>query len=168
MNAKSLLHSSQSSHFGIMYSQPIFKCKDLLPLKSGTLWKIESGVVRSLTWDEEGRTVTLGFWGQGDVVGYPLSRMQPYQVECLTSVQISELSPESCCLQQALLIHAWKSEELLKIVHQSSVADRLLQLLLWLADQFGKPVVSGTLLNLRLIKIWGIRSVRPGLASPGC
>ncbi|WP_216351391.1 Crp/Fnr family transcriptional regulator [Leptolyngbya sp. 'hensonii'] len=119
-------------------------------MKSDTLWKIESGVVRSLTWDAEGRTVTLGFWGKGDVVGHPLSRMNPYQVECLTTVQISEFAPENSYLQHALLVHAWKSEELLKIIHQPSISDRLFHLLLWLSEQFGKPVISGTLLELRL------------------
>lgn len=94
--------------------------------------------------------MTLGFWGKGDIVGHPLSRMKPYQVECLTTVQISELPPESGYLQKALLTHVWKSEELLRIIHQSSIADRLLHLLLWLADQFGRPVISGTLLELRL------------------
>jgi CRP-like cAMP-binding protein len=76
--------------------------------------------------------------------------MKPYQVKCLTPVQMSELSPESSYLQQALLVHAWKSEELLKILHQPSVVDRLFYLLLWLSDQFGKPVMQGTLLDLRL------------------
>jgi CRP-like cAMP-binding protein len=128
----------------------MFKFKNILPLKPDTLWKIESGVVHSFTWDEEGRTMTLGFWGKGDVVGNPLSRMNPYQVECLTTVQISELLPESGYLQKALLVHAWKSEELLKIIHQQSIADRLFHLLLWLAEQVGKPVASGTLLELRL------------------
>lgn len=94
--------------------------------------------------------MTLGFWGKGDVIGHPLSRMEPYQVECLTTVQICELPPESSYLQKALLAHAWKSEELLRIIHQSSIANRLLHLLLWLADQFGKPMVSGILLELRL------------------
>ncbi|NEQ21593.1 MAG: Crp/Fnr family transcriptional regulator [Microcoleus sp. SIO2G3] len=121
-----------------------------MPLEPDTLWKIELGVVRSFTWDEEGRTVTLGFWGKGDVVGHLLSRMKPYQVECLTTVQISELSPENSYLQHALLVHAWRSEELLTIVHQPSIADRLVQLLLWLSNQFGQPVASGTLLELRL------------------
>jgi CRP-like cAMP-binding protein len=53
-------------------------------------------------------------------------------------------------LRQALLVHAWKSEELLKIVNQPSLVDRLFQLLSWLANQFGKPVLSGKLLDLRL------------------
>jgi CRP-like cAMP-binding protein len=133
-----------------VYSQPTFKCKEILPLKPDTLWKIESGVVRSLTWDEEGRTTTLGFWGEGDVVGQPLSRMKPYQVECLTTVQVSELLPGSSYLQQALLVHAWKSGELLSVIHQPSVANRLLLLLEWLSHQFGKPVAQGTRLDLRL------------------
>jgi len=145
MNLKSSTLLSHSSHLYIVPSQPTFKCKDILPLKSDTLWRIESGVVRSFTWDEEGRSTTLGFWGKGDVVGYPLSRMKPYQVECLTTVQISEFPPESSYLQKALLIHVWKSEELLRIIHQPSITDRLLHLLLWLSDQFGKP-----LLELRL------------------
>jgi CRP-like cAMP-binding protein len=76
--------------------------------------------------------------------------MNPYQVECLTTVQISELPPESGYLQKTLLVHVWKSEELLKIIHQPSITDRLLHLLLWLSDQFGKPVASGMLLELRL------------------
>jgi CRP-like cAMP-binding protein len=106
-------------------------------------------MVRSLTWDEEGRITTLGFWGEGDVVGQPLSRMKPYQVECLTTVQVSELLPSSY-LQQALLVHAWKSEELLNVIHQPSVANRLLLLLDWLSHQFGKPVAHGMRLDLRL------------------
>jgi CRP-like cAMP-binding protein len=142
--------SIHPSHLRIVYSQRILKSKDILPLQSDDLWKIESGIVRSLTWDEEGRTMTLGFWGEGDVVGNPLSRMQPYQIECLTNIQMSELLPGSDYLQQALLIHAWKSEALLSIVHQPYVVDRLLRLLEWLADQFGKPVAHGMLLDLRL------------------
>jgi hypothetical protein len=66
MNADLPLLSSRSSHLHVVYSQLTFKCKNILPLKPSTLWKIESGVVRSVTWDEEGRTVTLGFWGKGD------------------------------------------------------------------------------------------------------
>jgi CRP-like cAMP-binding protein len=150
MNLRSSTFLSHSSHLYIVLSQSTFKCKDILPLESDTLWKIDSGVVRSFTWDEEGKTMTLGFWGKGDVVGHSLSRMTPYQVECLTMVQISELSLESGYLQKALLVHAWKGEELLKIIHQPSIADRLMHLLLWLSDQFGEPLVSGTRIDLRL------------------
>ncbi len=139
-----------SAHLRIVYSQKMLKSKDILTLEPDMLWQIERGVVRSLSWDEDGRSFTLGFWGIGDVVGYPLSRIRPYQVECLTEVQVTRLSPDSHDLQQALLVHAWKSEELLKIIHRPLVTDRLLQLLQWLASHFGKPVTQGTLLDLRL------------------
>lgn len=150
MNLRSSALLSHSSCLHIVPSQSTFKCKEILPLEPDTLFKIESGVVRSFTWNQEGRIVTLGFWGKGDVVGHPLSRMKQYQVECLTMVQISEFSLENSYLQHALLVHAWKSEELLTIIHRPSIADRLTHLLLWLSDQFGKPVISGMLLELRL------------------
>jgi CRP-like cAMP-binding protein len=134
----------------IVSNQLVFKRREVLPSEPDTLWKIESGVARSLTWNEEGKVITLGFWGRGDIVGLPLSRIEPYQVECLSTVQMSAISPESTYLRQAFLVHAWKSEELLKIVNQTSLVDRLFQLLLWLANQFGKPVLSGKLLDLRL------------------
>lgn len=76
--------------------------------------------------------------------------MQPYQMECLTTVKISQLLPRSDDLQQGLLNHAWKSEELLSIIHQPSIAERLFCLLEWLSRQFGKPSVHGTLLDMRL------------------
>jgi CRP-like cAMP-binding protein len=84
------------------------------------------------------------------VVGQPLSRLEPYQVVCLTPVQASQLPLESYFLPQALLIHAWKSEELLSILHQPSVCERLLRLLEWLSRYFGQTIPQGTLLNLRL------------------
>jgi CRP-like cAMP-binding protein len=150
MTANTLLRSENLSYLHIVPLQQSFKVKHALPLKPEMLWKIEVGVVRSFTWDEEGRTITLGFWGEGDVVGCPLSRLSPYEVECLTPVKVSILVSDSAYLQQALLVHAWKSEELLSIVHQPSVADRLLRLLEWLSRQFGQPVAHGTLLNLHL------------------
>lgn len=142
--------ANRLSHLRIVYPQQALKCKDLLLLKPDAFWKIEAGVVRSLTWDEDGRMMTLGFWSQGDVVGTPLSRMKPYQVECLTDVQVTELLPESSYLQQALLVHIWKSEEFLSIVHRPLVADRLFSLLEWLASQFGVLIDRNIVLNLRL------------------
>lgn len=150
MTTKLPLLTSDTSHLRVVHPQQTFKCKDLLPLTLNALWKIEAGVVRSLTWNEQGKVMTLGFWGPGDVVGQPLSCMEPYQVECLTDVWISELLPETSYLQQALLRHAWKSEELVCIIHHPSILDRLLHLLRWLSHQFGKPVMGGILLDLRL------------------
>jgi CRP-like cAMP-binding protein len=150
MDTMPLLTRSYTSHLRVLQTRPIFSCKDVLPLKPGKLWRIESGVVRSFTWDEDGRPVTLGFWGPGEMVGYPLSRMKLYQVECLTEVEISEVSLDDDYLHQMLILHAWKSEELLTIVHHPSVLERLSELLCWLAKQFGQAVDLGTQLDLRL------------------
>ena len=50
-----------------------FHRRSSLPDKSGLFWKIDSGVVRSLTWTEEGEMIVLGIWGKGDIVGSSLS-----------------------------------------------------------------------------------------------
>ena len=150
MSALALFSANRLSPLRIVYPPQIFKRKQLLRLKTDIFWKIESGVVRSLTWDEEGRMMTLGFWGQGDVLGSPLSRMKPYQLECLTDVVVSELSPESSDLLEALLIHVRKSEEFFKIVHQACVPDRFFSLLQWLANQCGESTSEGMLLNFHL------------------
>ncbi|MGQ9872394.1 helix-turn-helix domain-containing protein [Leptodesmis sp.] len=36
------------------------------------------------------------------------------------------------------------------MIHQPSISDRLLHLLLWLPDQFEQPIATGTRLDLRL------------------
>lgn len=127
-----------------------FQRKDLLPLEPDSVWSIEQGIVRTLTWDEEGRTIGLGFWGQGDVLGLPLSPISPYQAECITPVKVAKLSLDSRHLQEGLIRRARKSEELLTIVHQPSVVMRLLQLLEWLATHFGQPVPGGRSLDVLL------------------
>jgi CRP-like cAMP-binding protein len=150
MSLSTSIPSRFSTRLRVVYPQQAFNCKDLMPLRSDCIWKIEQGVVRSLTWDEQGKPITLGFWGKGDVVGQALSRLEPYQVVCLTPVQASQLPLESYFLPQALLIHAWKSEELLSILHQHSIYERLLHFLKWLSRYFGQTIAQGTLLNLRL------------------
>jgi CRP-like cAMP-binding protein len=149
MSRIAFIPSHRSSHLRIVSPQQALK-GDLLRLKPDTFWKIEAGIVRSQTWDEEGRMMTLGFWGEGDIVGTPLSRIKPYQVECLTDVQVTELLPESSYLLEALLVHVWKTEEFFSIIHRPLITDRFLGLLEWLANQFGESTPEGILLNLRL------------------
>lgn len=52
------------------------------------LWRIERGIVRAVTWDENGDCMTLGYWGIGDIIGYPMTRVYPYHLECLTYVEV--------------------------------------------------------------------------------
>ncbi|NHC36946.1 Crp/Fnr family transcriptional regulator [Scytonema millei] len=132
-------------------SQQTFKRHDSIPLKSEVLLHIERGVVRTVTWSEEGTVMTLGYWGTGDVVGQPLSNIQPYQVECITSVEVSYVSSyQTERVLGAICQHVQQAEELLSIIRQTNARDRLLQTLLWLARKFARPVERGRLIDLRL------------------
>jgi CRP-like cAMP-binding protein len=121
-----------------------------LPLKPELLWKLESGFVRTTTWDEEGEETTLGLWGTGDLVGRPLSQSSIYQIECLTPVEARCLMWDQDCLQDALLSHIQQMETLLKINYCKKVPLRLLELIKWLAMRFGRKVEQGWLLDLHL------------------
>lgn len=126
-----------------------FRRREQLPLMCDRIWQIERGVIRVVTWNDNGHITTLGFWGRGDIVGQPLTRQQPCQIECLASVKAIAipLGNYSCQWQTVLLSHLWHQEDLLRIIHQPSVLDRLSQLLHWLAQRFGKPVPQGHLLD---------------------
>ncbi len=128
-----------------------FKSRSSLPLKQNSLWKIEAGVVRTVTWHEDGTLVILGVWGAGDVVGRPLSKIEPYQIECLTKVEatilpVGELYP----LTEVLLAHIEQAEELSVIRSYKTVETMLMKLLSWLAKKFGREVETGQLIDLRL------------------
>jgi len=59
---------------------------------------------------EDGRVITLGFWGKGHLIGQLLSTLRPYQAECLTDVELQAFQPETQIPQQALLEKNWNSE----------------------------------------------------------
>ncbi len=130
-------------------NQRIFSRRDLIPLREDVLWQIDRGVVRTSTWSEQGTLITLGYWGTGDIVGTPLSRVKPYQIECLTSVEMSILPSElwSQALD-AMLSHIQQAEEILNIIHRKPVSLRLWQFLVWLGEKFGRDVDQGRLIDL--------------------
>lgn len=127
----------------------IFSRRELIPPRQDVLWRIERGAVRTLTWSEQGTTITLGYWGPGDVVGYPMSRVKPYEIECLTSAEMSILPSEMWCQElDAMFLHIQQAEELLSIVHRKPVSLRLWQFLVLLARKFGRDVNQGRLIDL--------------------
>ena len=58
----------------------LFSRRDQIPPQQDVLWRVERGIVRTVTWSEEGTIFTLGYWGSGDIVGNCLSRLAPYQI----------------------------------------------------------------------------------------
>lgn len=119
-----------------------FKRGDTLPEIHQAYWQIRSGYVRTITWDTDGNVVTLGLWGPGDVLSCDFSRIQPYEMECLSQVVIDRVTtPED--LRAVLLHHHCRTEELLNIIHCRQVDQRLLAVLDWLGQRFGEPAVDG-------------------------
>jgi CRP-like cAMP-binding protein len=127
----------------------LFTRREMIPPRNDVLWRIERGAVRTLTWSEEGTFITLGYWGSGDLIGSPLSKVKPYQIECLTNVEVSIVPPHLWYQDvNALLSHIQQAEELLSIVHCKPMSVRLWQFLLWLSRKFGREVEEGKLIDL--------------------
>ncbi|NJP10672.1 MAG: Crp/Fnr family transcriptional regulator [Leptolyngbyaceae cyanobacterium RU_5_1] len=127
-----------------------FKRREFIPLDEGILWAIEEGAVRTFTLTEDGTVISLGFWGAQDVVGQPLTCIQPYHIECLADVQVRCVLPNECWhLNQVMLSHIHQMQELLRM-RSGQIAERLRQLLEWLADKFGHETEQGRRIELRL------------------
>ncbi|MDY7014971.1 MAG: Crp/Fnr family transcriptional regulator, partial [Cyanobacteriota bacterium] len=128
-----------------------FKSREFIPVCSNTLWFLKRGAVRTLEFHEDGTCAVLGYWGVGDTIGQPLSRLKDYQMECVTPV-------EACCIPWqpsnwlfTKICHAMReTEELVGILRVEPVAQRFLKVLGWLARKFGCSVEQGQRIELRL------------------
>ncbi|MFM7888260.1 MAG: hypothetical protein ACKPCM_16570 [Pseudanabaena sp.] len=54
-----------------------FKRYEYLPSLEDSLWRIKTGIVRTMTWDEEGNQIVLGIWSTGDIVSSLMSLLDP-------------------------------------------------------------------------------------------
>jgi CRP-like cAMP-binding protein len=146
-----LVHSSWFSMMNSSHSTlQSFRRHEILRLQPDQIWRIETGFVLTTTWNPSGEMHTSGIWGSGDIVGLPLSKVDPYQVECLTPVTASRFPFEGQNWQTEILSHLQNVEALLGIVHQRSTATRLLNLLRWLAERFGDRSTEGWRIELNL------------------
>ncbi|MEA5603756.1 Crp/Fnr family transcriptional regulator [Nostoc sp. UHCC 0252] len=128
-----------------------FTRRSFLPEHQNSLWRIETGFVRTFTYLEDGTTVALGLWGPGDVVGKSLSKLEPYQMECLTKVEATVLPIEEWTqLAETLLNHIQQAQELMVIRSHKKVDTMLIKLLAWLSKKFGSEVEKGRLIDMRL------------------
>ena len=128
-----------------------FNQGNLFPILEDYLWLVKTGVVKTYTWNEEGIETTIGYWGNGDVVGQPLSDISPYAMKCLTEVRATQINiKNSDRLSECICNHIQQSEELLYIVRSDRVYDKLKRLLKWLANKFGQQVQPGILINFPL------------------
>lgn len=135
----------------IAVNKQFFSRRALLPSQQKSLWHIHSGVVRTMTYLDDGTVVTLGVWGAGDIIGNALSTIEPYIVECLSLVEATPFPFERFHqMIEALASHVEQGEELMVIRSYKTVDLMLAKLLEWLAKKFGKEVENGQLIDLRL------------------
>ncbi len=71
--------------------QQLFSRRDHIPPRHDVMLRIERGIVRTVTVNKHGTLIGLGYWGPDDIVGHCLSRLEPYQIQCITSVEVSIL-----------------------------------------------------------------------------
>ncbi|NEU72320.1 Crp/Fnr family transcriptional regulator [Hassallia byssoidea VB512170] len=134
-----------------LVKQHFFERGELIPLEPSVFYRIERGIVCASTWDEDGKSTTLGYWGVGDIVGYPLSKVRPYHLECLNATEAS-IVPFEVLHQNidALLSHIQQVEELMCIINCKRVSMRVWQFLLWLSNKFGRELEQGKLIELAI------------------
>lgn len=128
-----------------------FQVGDRIVGDHNTIWLINQGIVKTSTWDEEGRILVLGYWVLGDVVGQPLSRIKPYTIECLTPVEVAGVPCQYWSyLSHAICSHHQDTEKLLYIFRQKTVYQKVIEFLLFLAHKIGAEHKQGKLINIPL------------------
>lgn len=128
-----------------------FNSGDELPNAPEYIWLIVQGVVKTFTISESGMLITLGFWGEQDVIGQPLSCVEPYFLKCMSNVKVS-LIPRSKWVKcsRDFFYHGQQTQQLLFIVRNTRISKRLWLLLQWLSAKFGRVVPEGKMINFKL------------------
>lgn len=127
-----------------------FVRRQVLPAKPHVLWRIHAGLVRTLTWNDEGDIVPVGFWGPGSLLGPEIAQVTPYEIHPLTRVEASPVSAYLPLPNRVLLEHVQHTSAMMRILHHHRVEDRLVNLLVWLAKRFGKLDPRGLQMQLPL------------------
>jgi len=127
-----------------------YRRREFLPYRYNQLWRIESGMVRTVTWGLDGQVFVLGLWSTGDIIGQYLSGTEECQLECLSSVVVCRLPFSYHCHRGELLSYLRRTKKLLQISQMRSVSDRLNYFLDYFAQQFGIETNDGFLLTVHL------------------
>ena len=128
-----------------------FSAREELPVVPQALWLIVSGVVKTYTMNDDGLLTTLGFWGVRDVIGKPLSVVEPYLLQCITDVEVIPVPKHKWNdISTAILNHGRQTQKMMCIVRSSRVYMRLWHLLQWLGHKFGRAAEEGTLIDFKI------------------
>lgn len=127
-----------------------FKRRELIS-QEDILWRIQRGTVRAITCDENGDCMSLGYWGTEDIIGYPMTRVYPYYLECLTYVEVASVPLETLHKNlDGLLSHIQHTQQLMSIVNCKRASARIWEFLVWLSDRFGRDMEKGRLIDMHI------------------
>ena len=129
-----------------------------IPLRLNELLIVCRGVVQLYTIQQDGSETLLGLAGPSMPIGLPLTVVDPYWATALTDVDVLPLSMmevESSPMLMGgicrhLMLRLQQSEAWLAISGKRLVADRLRQLLLLIAQDFGQVETCGVRIPVRL------------------
>lgn len=154
MALASVDHRQQLQHVPRLAETPLRL--SLLPnvvLPEGFCWRLVEGYIRSISWDTDGESMTLGIWGPGAWVSTCFISLRPLELQCMTSVVVEHANPTNADLTQALSEHLHILEELFQINRVRSAEDRLLHLLVWIGKRFGMVNSQGHRISLRELNL---------------
>ena len=129
-----------------------------IPLRASEVLIVCRGVVQLYTIQQDGSETLLGLAGPSMPIGLPLTIVDPYWATALTDVDVLPLQiteVESSPLLMAgicrhMMLRLQQSEAWLAIAGKRLVADRLRQLLLLIAQEFGHVETCGVRVPVRL------------------
>jgi hypothetical protein len=117
-------------------------------LPNSVSWMIEEGYLIAASWTDDQEYTILGLWGPGELVIPHLIDIQPLQLISLSAVELEQCHPsqeEEHAFQQQLIRQLSES---LRISHIRSADQRLLQLMLWIGERYGRVNSRGVSLSL--------------------
>lgn len=115
------------------------------------LWLIKRGTVKVFTYDLEGSTIILGYWGERDIVGQIITNFDPYEIECLTPVELAIVPYQDWHYIAKEIRNCFQDLERLIYIHcQKNVVEKLLDLLIYLSDKFGIVCERGQEISISL------------------
>jgi CRP-like cAMP-binding protein len=133
------------------YLDKRFSVRSIISCDSPRLFRITSGVARTLTYLDDGTPVIFGLWGPGDAVGEVLSEVTPYYIESFTPVEGTLFTPSDPTEIAHLTKRYLRQVEELMVIRSNKTIDmRLIRLLSWISQRFGEDNALGNLINLRL------------------
>lgn len=118
-------------------------------LSENLSWKIIEGYIVTNYWNEEGETIVLGVWGQGDWVTTAYSALKPIEIQCISIVVVEQFEPTAEDINQLLIQQIKNLEEIFQLNRIRAADQRLITLLTWIGRRFGQVSTCGYRFSLK-------------------